>query len=384
MKKNIFLSLAIFFIIATNNNLSSYWFKLIDIQNFLKNCPEATYIHCFDELFFEYKPFPLSINPANHPHIGNFDKTYILKIPNAQIQSNYGFVTYQNQFIQEFMWKKMERHLQLIYQIPYDKITPVAGKVAVISQLAYFNYWHWISEVLCRLALLDIQNIEYDYLYVNQDLPFMKETLKLWGIPDHKIINPTGNDFGIVADEVIVPSLVSNVDFGFAAFSCYAQPHLLQYVKEKLLNGALKKPCYQKFSKKIFISRKDSNIRNVLNEDDLFQALKLYGFERYELSKLSVVEQIQLFNQAEIIISPQGTGLANSIFCNLQVTIIELFQCLNDCTFWYLSQDFKFNYTAVQTTYFIEDYVAAWQSPSIIPLEVIQLIENKIFNAYNH
>jgi len=371
--KKLFALFCMFFSIKTHN----HWFNVINLQNFLQKHPEVEYIPCFNELFFEYKAFPFSINQANHPNIGNFDKTYVLKIPNAQIQSHYGFVTYQNEFIEEFMWKKMERHLQLIQQIPYDKVVPTQGRIAVISQLAYFNYWHWISEVLCRLALLEIQNIEYDYLYVNQDSQFMKDTLQLWGIPAHKIINPSSNNFCLSADEVFIPSLVSNVDFGFAAFSCYAQPHLLKYVKEKLLNAALKNKNYDTtFSKKIFISRKDSNIRNILNEDEFFETLKPYGFERYELSKLSVTDQIILFNQAEIIISPQGTGLANSIFCNPDVKIIELFQALNDCTFWYLSQDFNFNYTAVQTTNFIEDYVAAWQSPTIMPLQVIKHIEH--------
>lgn len=375
MNKILQLSLASLLIIVTHTISSNYWFNVINLQKFLQKYPEVSCTPCFDELFFEYTEFPLSINPANHPNIGNFDKTYILQFPNAQIQSHYGFVTYQNQFIQEFMWKKMERHLQLIYKIPHDKIIPVPGKVAVISQLAYFNYWHWLSEVLCRLALIEMENIEYDYLYVNQDSKFMKETLELWGIPAHKIINPTTNEFCIKADEVILPSLVSNVNFGFVPFSCYAQPHLLKYVRNKLLNAALRHDSKNIFSKKLFISRKDSTIRNIINEDEFFEALKAYGFERYELAKLSVIEQIQLFNQAEIIVSPQGTCLANSIFCNPDVKIIELFQGLNDSTFWYLTQDFQLNYIAVQTTRFVEDYVAAWQSPTRIPLEVVELIK---------
>ncbi len=360
--------------VITHTVYTNYWFDIVSLQKFSQSHPEVEYIPCSDETYFEYTPFPLSINMSHHPNIGNFDKTYALKIPNAQIQSRYGFVTYKNQFIEEFIWKKISIHLRHLQQIPSDQVISIPGKVAVISQLAYFNYWHWISEVLCRLALLEMQNIEYDYLYVNQDSKFMRDTLELWGISKEKIIAPTSDDFAIKADEVILPSLVSNVDFGFAAFSCYAQPHLLKYVKEKLLNAARKhnptiSPC-----KKIFISRKDSSIRNIINEDEFFAALQPYGFERYELAKLSVVDQIYLFNQAEIIVSAQGTGLANSIFCNQNVKIIELFQGLNDATFWYLFQDFKFHYTAVQTAEFQEDYVTAWQMPTIMPLEVIEVI----------
>lgn len=371
MNKTLIFILLIF---AKNISANS-WFTLVSLQDFVKKHPEVQQIPCSEELFFEYNSFPLSINQASHPNFGNFEKTYILNIPHAQIQSRYGFVTYQDQFIEEFMWKKISYHLRLLQPIPQDKIIPISGKVAVISQLAYFNYWHWLSEVLCRLALLEMQNIEYDYLYVNQDSKFMRDSLKLWGIPTEKIITPTSDDFFVQADEVILPSLVSNVNFGFAEFSCYVQKHLLKYVREKLLAAALAHESSINFSKRIFISRKDSHIRNIINEDDFFKTLEPYGFERYELGKLSIIDQIHLFNQAEFIISPQGTGLANSIFCNPQVRIVELFQGLNDTTFWYLSQDLKFNYMGIQTTNFIEDYVAAWQTPTIMPTEIIDILK---------
>jgi capsular polysaccharide biosynthesis protein len=170
-----------------------------------------------------------------------------------------------------------------------------------------------------------MHNIDYDFIIANQSNNFMKETLRLWGIPSNKIIDPYNESFCIEGEEVIVPSLVSNVNFGFVSCSCYAQPHLLRYVQEKLLNNALKEQPIVSMNKKIFISRKDSPIRNIINEDEIFSLLEPYGFVRYELSKLSVVDQIHLFNQAEIIVSPQGTGLANSIFCNKNVKIIELF-----------------------------------------------------------
>ena len=367
------ISLYLFFTIFS---LKTYDLTIAPLNLFLEKNQEVAYIPCFNEHFFEYQPFPLSINQANHPHFGNFEKTYILKFPHGIVQSMYGFVPYKNQFIQEFIWKGITRHLNLIEDIPSDNIISIPGKVAVISQLAYFNYWHWISEVLCRLALLELQNIEYDYLYVNQENKFMKDTLQLWGIPSEKIIAPKNNQFAIQAEEVYLPSLVSNVNFGFAAFSCYAQPHLIKYVKNKLLNAALNYKPSQNFSKKIFISRKDSNIRNIINEDEFFEKLKIYGFERYELAKLSVTDQILLFNQADIIVSPQGTGLANSIFSKPNAIIIELFQALNDATFWYLAQDFNFNYKAIKTTNFYEDYITAWQSPTAIPLEVVDIIEN--------
>lgn len=95
----------------------------------------------------------------------------------------------------------------------------------------------------------------------------------------------------------------------------------------------------------------------------------------HELSKLSVSGQIILFNQADIIVSSQGTGLANSIFCNSNTKIIELFQSLGDCTFWYISQIFNLNYIPMKTVDFEHDFFKAWKSDTAMPLRVIEDIK---------
>ncbi len=367
---NIFFEQNIFCEINKENN--TLYITPLDI--FITFNPKILYQKCFDKTFFSFNSFPLSIGNENHPNKGYFHETFILKIPNGIIQSHLGFVIYKNQLIKELIWKDRMNCLNVLNKFFNETIIPIHAKVAVIAQPAYHNYWHWLTEVLCRLALLEINHIEYDFLFANQEYSFMKDTLQLWGIEESKIITPNTDSFCVQADEVIVPSLVSNVNFGFVPFSCYVQPHLLKYVREKLLIGALACTPTIEMNKKIFISRKDSNIRNIINEDEIFNLLKPHGFERYELAKLSVIDQIHLFNQAEIIISPQGTGLANCIFCNKNVKIIELFQGLNDATFWYLSQELQLDYNPIQTIDFIPDYMSAWQSHTYMPPEVIEKI----------
>jgi hypothetical protein len=93
---------------------------------------------------------------------------------------------------------------------------------------------------------------------------------------------------------------------------------------------------------------------------------------RYELERLSVAQQILLFHNAETIISPQGTGLANCIFCTPKTQIIELFQGLNDCTFWYLSQELGLNYTPIKTIEFSTNYFTGWSDNTRMPLNIIE------------
>ncbi|HSW76619.1 MAG TPA: glycosyltransferase family 61 protein [Candidatus Saccharimonadales bacterium] len=356
---------------------TNLWFDVVPLQELLKQDPSITYQKCFDAFSFDFKPFPLSINPDTHPNQGTFAETFIVTIPNGRVQSEYGFVLSNNHFIKELMWKGIEVHLNLVQKIPDNQIIKVSGRVAVITQLAYFTYWHWISEVLCRLALLELAGIEYDYLYVPQSSHFMKETLQMWGIPSEKIISPTHGAFCIQAEQLIVPSFVSNVNFGCVLFSCYAQPHLLQYVKEKLSTAAHHITPTIPLHKRVCISRKDTAHRRIINEERVFELFKEQDFHSYELDKMSVAEQILLFENADIIVSPQGSCLTNSIFCTQKTKLIELFQGLNDATFWYLSQALGLTYTPIKTTSFVPDYVAALKNNTYMPLYIIKkVIEN--------
>ena len=340
----------LFFVCFFSTLTYSWWFDLISVQDLLQQNPTIVYQKCYDEIPFDYQQFPLSIDPKIHPNQGFFKETFILTIPKGIVQF-YGLVlTPNNQFVEELIWKGFLTNLTHVQK--FNQMIYLPYKVAVIGQIAGHNYWHWTTEILCRLALLELQGVQYDYLYVPYYLPYMQETLQLWGIDPNKII-VARNSLCIQAEQLIVPSLVSNISLGTVWFSCYAQPHLIKHVQEKLLTAALKKGPSKKLSKRVFVSRKDARQRQVINEDEVYSLLQAEGFERYTLEHLSVVDQILLFHNAEIIVSPQGTGLANSIFCTSKTKIIELFQGLNDCTFWYLAQTLNLNYTPIATTEFL-------------------------------
>lgn len=77
--------------------------------------------------------------------------------------------------------------------------------------------------------------------------------------------------------------------------------------------------------RRVYISRQDARVRHVLNEDALMEMLDGYGFERHTLAPLPYPKQVELFADAEIIISPHGAGLVNLLYCQTDVKIIEMF-----------------------------------------------------------
>ena len=76
---------------------------------------------------------------------------------------------------------------------------------------------------------------------------------------------------------------------------------------------------------RIYVSRnKGRPVRQVINEEELMKCLEPFGFRRIFMEDLDGANQIRLFSEAEIIITPHGSALAFSTFCSEGTTIIEL------------------------------------------------------------
>jgi len=111
-------------------------------------------------------------------------------------------------------------------------------------------------------------------------------------------------------------------------------------------------------SKKIFIDRTDSLYKHckLINNQEVIEFLEKKGFKSYQTSKLDFYEQIYLFENAEIIISPHGAALTNIIFSKPGMRLFELIpknhgsvKCER------ISSFLKFNYTRVDLDPLVTD-----------------------------
>ncbi|MEL6789825.1 MAG: glycosyltransferase family 61 protein [Pseudomonadota bacterium] len=75
---------------------------------------------------------------------------------------------------------------------------------------------------------------------------------------------------------------------------------------------------------KLYISRKDSARRRLVNEDTVETIFARNGFDIVTLEEKSLDEQVSLFHGAEVIVGPHGAGLANMVFCRRGTKVIEL------------------------------------------------------------
>ncbi|NOT14665.1 MAG: glycosyltransferase family 61 protein [Methylotenera sp.] len=86
--------------------------------------------------------------------------------------------------------------------------------------------------------------------------------------------------------------------------------------------------------KKIWIKR-NSTYRNVSNASEIEEALLAQGFTVVEPEKLSFVEQVSIFSNAEMIVGATGAAFANLIFCKPEARIIILIAELKDTSYGY-------------------------------------------------
>lgn len=376
MKQKINVVIIILFSFLAQDSYSWHC-NITPLSTIIQNNPAILYKHVSPELTFERKKTPLTHNHYLHPYRGIFKSNFVVTIPNGKVLGNDGWVLINDSLISELIWQNCLLHQDTLAQAKNNPTTFYKGRVAVITQSGYSYYYHWMVEVLGRLALLELSGIEYDYVYIPTTAPFMKESLRLWGIDPDKIIEASETHI-IQAEELIVPSLVSSVRVeGLPRLAHYIPSYLVNYIRNKLLGNMPEENS--SYSKKIFISRQDASARKIINEDEVFALLAPHGFQRYHLTNIPFEEQIRLFKNAEIIIGSLGSGLTNLLFCNQEAQVIELYQARRDTTIWNLSQMIEIkNHYCIKTTEFIDSREGQYDTE--IPLSVIQeVIETLLF-----
>ncbi len=190
----------------------------------------------------------------------------------------------------------------------------INATVAVIASPGEECFYHWMLQILPRFEILKKSNLYYDYIYLMPcNLKFQKESLKLLGIDETKIIWGEDNQ-QIIADKLLVPSIAIKDEANLPFW-------VVDFLKENVLNRCTND---QLNFKRIFISRKRAKIRKIINEDEIMPELEKLGFKAICLEDYNLPEQAKILNSAEIVIAPHGSGLTNLIYCNA-TKVIEIF-----------------------------------------------------------
>lgn len=212
-----------------------------------------------------------------------------------------------------------------------------APQLDTVCSLWRTNYYNWLMDSLTR-----IEGVEYykektgrkPVLLIDSNPPKWKiESLKLLGYEPDDCIQ--WNRSRIKVKRLVVPS--------FRREGRLISPTACRWVRQRIFSN-LPDVGSEKlsFSSRIYISRPKAVGRQLINEDDVLEALTPFGFVAYTLENMSFSDQVRLFSQAEIVVAPHGAGLTNILFAE-NLIVIELFGSYVVPSFFLFSESARFS-----------------------------------------
>lgn len=188
------------------------------------------------------------------------------------------------------------------------------------------NYYHFTVEILSRLQYID-SFVEYRTLPIIVDevvktIPQYSELLNKINKYNHRIIYIKKN-YMYKVRELIYPSYNTWMPIN-------VKPGIKLTTKEQLISksainyirsNVLKEERDNGF-RKIFISRKNTANSRLINEENVINLFKLYGFEIVYPEELNFEEQVRIFSEAEYVAGASGAAFTNILYCPSNAKII--------------------------------------------------------------
>ncbi len=230
------------------------------------------------------------------------------------------------------------------------------------------NYYHFIYDTLPYIISYfkikeSIPNIKLLMNYPNQSdkkmYRFVTEFLDLLNIKDEEILilNKKTSYKEVYVSSSYTHGIDSNLPPRNEIFELYKSIILKA---KNIYDGDV-----TKLPKKIYISRRTwihgdtSNIgtnyttrRKLDNEDKLVEMLLSQGFEEVFSERLSTIEKIILFNNADVVTGSIGGGLCNVLFSEESCKLI----CIVSPNFLEINSRFKYCFEKVKTFYYDETF----------------------------
>ena len=172
------------------------------------------------------------------------------------------------------------------------------------------NYYHWLLDSVPRWKILQLANwSNYDYVLLPwRALPFQDEILDRLNVPMAKRLRCSKN-FIHQFERLVVPAM----PFPLEEVSEWACAYVRSLFPEKTSGH-----------EKVYL-RRGAGRRQLVNEDELEEALKEIGFISIQPHELSVAVQAGVLSSARRVVAPHGAALTNLIFSPPGALLLELF-----------------------------------------------------------
>jgi capsular polysaccharide biosynthesis protein len=237
-------------------------------------------------------------------------------LPGARLVTAHGLaVSPDNRVFAETAWDEEQlRDSGILTSGRLRRARRIPGSHASLVAAFCTNYFHWLTEALPRVAVLDVLGLGNLPLIVPSSLEaFHLDSLALLGIGADRLTSfdqeaPFGGDH-LRPDTLVWPAPAAHTGLP-AAWAC-------AWLRERLAPVQAEAP-----RRRLYVSRGSAR-RSVANELELLGVFERFGVEPVLAEQLSFEEQVRLFSSAELVCGPHGAGLANALFAT-DATVVEL------------------------------------------------------------
>jgi hypothetical protein len=269
------------------------------------------------------RQWDINQRPASHDwRDGAYDcvapATFVIR--DAIIHSAAGIVCVDNAVIAETLDHTIPDHQGYRVEggaiaLLAEKRTRLAGTHVSVLGGNPTNYYHALFAGPARLEAVPQQILQraHSILYP-AGAPAQLFCLGAMALPKTISLRPVADRETLVVEKLVLPWTVC----GAADYHPCVRD-FFRRVSSGIAGSARALPRH------IYIDRRGAALRPLLNEDEVVDALRPFGFVPIRPETLSMEDQLRLFRHADAIVAPHGAGLANLGFCKPGTVILELF-----------------------------------------------------------
>lgn len=268
-----------------------------------------------------------------------FDPAWLFYLPNSYVYGNKGIVlTSRHQVFEEFTHHFGISSLEkFLWKRPFHTFTSnfkkAGGVGALLVSPQSHNYYHWLNDVLPRIRLYEPVFSSIDHFCISSAVPAkFLDVLPDFGIDPKKVLL-VGEKEKLHFEHLYVASLPGSEGRSPAWAA--------GFIRTKLIK---KPPPTQ--TKRLYFKRGNGTDRKILNEESTISKLLAQEFDIVDPGTLSIYEQVELVQSAQMVISAHGAALSNLVFAQEHTAVIEIFSpdyFRTDC-YYTLSSSLKLNY----------------------------------------
>lgn len=281
----------------------------------------------FSNTYLKNKTLNIHNNPLNEEYYVNFNK--LANLSHSDGLFKIADVRFGGERF--YLENKLGLYLSDFYFAPCEG-TQSANLIINEAFVLYIpdpnNYFHYMIDGLLSLEYYKKLGLKCPIIFCNKSnlQDYELKYLDAVGINLDQVILMSAELEGMLVKTAYIPNIsgrtwkINSVQTKFLRE--IGETIIKKYVPKDEINHPLSIDILE--AKKIYISRKDSLRRPLVNETEVETFLLEKGFKIIEMSNLSLVEQIVIMQNASFIIAPHGAALVNLVFCAEGTRVIEL------------------------------------------------------------